>query len=161
MNECRISKYNEKFRINGIYTKDEWTSIGDIGKKYDNIIFTYDEYQKVESSYLNVIKNVFNTVEAKYLQIQGLEDYKHVCKYIDKQIVELNDIINISQDCLREKYWCRLEADKMFIHFGYDYYLYIGSHLTYDEMKKIVNEQGLYIEKRKSPYKVNYVHDKK
>ena len=49
----------------------------------------------------------------------------------------------------------------MFSYFGYDYYLYIGSHLTYDEMKKIVNEQGLYIEKRKSPYKVNYVHDKK
>lgn len=62
MNEFRISKYNCKFRINEIYTKDEWTSIGDNGKEYDNTIFTYDEYHKVESSYLNAIKNIFNTV---------------------------------------------------------------------------------------------------
>ena len=155
MNECRISKYNEKYRINGIYTRDEWTSMSDIGKKYGNIIFTYDEYVKVETKYLNVIKNILNAGKVKFLQIQGLEDYKHVCQFTPKQKVYLCEILNISQDCLREKYWCRLESDKMFIHFGYDYYMYIGSNLTYDEMKKIVDEQGLYIEKRKSPYKVN------
>jgi len=38
--EYRIVKYNPKFRINGIYTKNEWTSISDIGDEFDGVFFT-------------------------------------------------------------------------------------------------------------------------
>lgn len=152
MNEYRISKYNDEFRINGIYTKDEWTSIGDIGKKYGDSVFTYEEYLRVEAAYLNVIRAVCKAVSIKYLTVQGIEDYKNICQFSVKQKVELNDIIQISQDCLREKYWCRLQSKELFVHFGYDYYIYIGTALPFDIMFKIVKEQGLYIEKCNSPY---------
>ena len=35
MFEYRITKYNPIFRVNGIYTRDDWTSICDVGKKYN------------------------------------------------------------------------------------------------------------------------------
>ncbi len=40
MFQYRITKYDPAFRIDGKYTKDEWTSIHDIGKIYNGCIFT-------------------------------------------------------------------------------------------------------------------------
>ena len=36
MKEYRISKYDPQFRVNGAYQKNEWTSISDIGKVFDD-----------------------------------------------------------------------------------------------------------------------------
>lgn len=48
MNYYRISKYDPQYRIDGIYQKDEWTSMSDIGNIYGGKVFTEDEYYKVE-----------------------------------------------------------------------------------------------------------------
>lgn len=146
MNSFRISKYNPIYRQNGVYMREEWTSIGDIGRKYDNAIFTQEMYISVEQSYLSVIKNLCIESNVNSLLIVGLEDYNHYCDFRDGQKVKLNDILHISQDCLREKYWCKLESQDFYIHFGYDYYLYVGCILTCNEVKKITNYYNLYIE---------------
>ncbi len=153
MNEFRISKYDLKYRINGVYQKEEWISIGDVGRVYDGSVFTFEEYVRVENAYLSFIEKVCQTLNIQSLNVMGLEDYNHICKFAVEQIVDLDEILDISRDCLRERYWCRLESKQLFFHFGYDYYLYVGSKLTYSHIKCMTDSCGLYVEKMESPYK--------
>lgn len=45
MNWHEIVKYSpQKYDSNGIYTTDEWTSMWDVGKKFDGKLFTLEEY---------------------------------------------------------------------------------------------------------------------
>ena len=76
MNYYRISKYDPQYRVNGIYQKDEWTAICDIGKVYDGKVFTEDEYYRVEQSYINFVLGVCKLQGIERLAITGLENYK-------------------------------------------------------------------------------------
>ena len=49
-----IVKYPPQNYINGIYEKDEWTDYSDIGKVFDDKLFTLEEYLSVEKKYINV-----------------------------------------------------------------------------------------------------------
>ena len=42
MNHYRISKYSPEYRQNGVYLKDEWTSIADVGKTFDGVMMSID-----------------------------------------------------------------------------------------------------------------------
>jgi hypothetical protein len=46
MNEYRICKYNPRFRVNGVYIKDEWTSVSDIGKTFEDGVLTEKNVEK-------------------------------------------------------------------------------------------------------------------
>ena len=45
---------------------DSWTSISDIGKVYNNKLFTYQEYLKTENSYINLFISIFNYIFLLY-----------------------------------------------------------------------------------------------
>jgi len=54
---------------------------------------------------------------------------------------------------LRETIWCRLETEEGFyIHFGWDYYMYVGSPVASETSVIYGSQQGLYIEAMLSPY---------
>lgn len=152
--EYRISKYDIKYRnSDGAYNKDEWTSIGDVGKTYDGKVFTMSEYLRVENQYLSFVKNICIIDNISNLQIDGLEDYKHVCTFSDGEtLTEIDDILQVAKSCLREMYWCRLVGKNNFFHFGYDYYLYVCCSLNYNAMVDLAGEHGLFVEQMKSPY---------
>ena len=63
------------------------------------------------------------------------------------------DIPMIVRAILREVAWCKLEGAAMYVHFGYDYYMYIGSKrdLTSKELCRLEKE-GLFVEEFISPY---------
>ena len=154
--EYRISKYDLSKRVNGAFIGDDWISISDIGKTFNNELLTHEKYMQSEESYLNVIKQVCKQTSIDKVTISKLEDRKKKCKYKNKSVVKtIDDIIDISRNCLREQYWCRLDNRKkpFFIHFGYDYYMYIGTSLDYCSMKKITDDCGLFLEAKESPYK--------
>jgi hypothetical protein len=153
--EYRISKFDSKYRNSeGIYTKDEWTSIGDVGKMYDGKTFTMSEYLRVENQYLAFINKICVMDNIRDAQITGLEDYKHVCTFYDGEtLTRMDDILKVAKSCLREEYWCRLTMTSNFVHFGYDYYLYICCSLNYNAMVNLAREHGLFVEEMESPYK--------
>ena len=66
------------------------------------------------------------------------------------------DQLKIKDICrliLREHLWAKLGYDsKMYVHFGHDYYMYIGSLLSCEEAIKNITDQGFFVEKFKSPY---------
>ena len=52
---------------------DSWTSISDIGKVYNNKLFTYQEYLKTENSYINLFISIFNYLNAQKIKLIHLD----------------------------------------------------------------------------------------
>lgn len=63
---------------------------------------------------------------------------------------DVSDLIRLN---LRSILWCKLvHEDTMYVHFGYDYYMYIGSQRCDHETTDAVTRSGLYVEDFVSPY---------
>ena len=155
----RITKYNPCNRdINGIYTlPDEWTSYSDIGTVREG---------KIEDAYVASIFDDHGLQRVQKLKVVGLEKRGPLISdsYLSKDMKEMYDkvrdgiycsedtIDGVARLVLREKLWCKLEARSMFVHFGYDYYMYIGSAEMCEKEVQKIQEMGLYIEEQESPY---------
>ena len=161
MNSWRISKYNPLYRDNsGKYLKEEWTSVFDV----DEDKFT--EYLEIESKYINSILLIMKCSDVNFLIIEGLEkqsDTELENNFSEKTLelfhsikegfsITYNDIIHFCPLVLREVVWCKLVNPKMFVHFGYDYYMYIGNVKSCIEDIEEIKKMGLFVEEFKSPY---------
>lgn len=165
----RITKYDPKKRNpQGWFIEDTWTSYSDIGSLYQGEKLIYDEYIRVENLYISAIVQFMKCLNISHLQVKGLENHGHVNEgsSVDKAEVVFvntlkeNDLLSLEQVkmasklILREYFWCKLiSKHKMFVHFGYDYYMYIGSRLECKDTLQKIKESGLYVENFESPYK--------
>lgn len=165
MYNYKISKYRKKNKNKII---NEWTSISDIGKVYNGTQFKYEEYIKKENSYIEVILMFIKLNNIKKLTIEELEIYnndkliydeydlqiQNLIKNVKNKIeVKTSDIELFIRAILRERIWAKLySGDELYIHFGYDYYMYIGSKVNSKEEIKQIEKMGLVIEKQISPY---------
>lgn len=165
----RITKYNPKNRNNlGWYTVNEWTSISDIGQFHNEKRVSKKEYFEIENAYVESIIIIMNFLHLKSLTLSKLEKRStrpRFKRYSSKSMqelykkvtigIELNktQVADIARLVLRELIWCQLESKDMFVHFGYDYYMYIGSskELPHSIRTKIA-KTGLFIEDFESPY---------
>lgn len=83
MYNYRIKKYNPKFRDEfGRYTKDEWTSIYDIGKIYDKFEFSKESYSLIEDSYINSILKILEIKNISSMTIKNLVVWRSVDQFI-------------------------------------------------------------------------------
>lgn len=158
MYQYRITKYNPIYRNEkGFYLRDEWTDYSDIGKLFDGKALDKTEYFKVENSYINVIKILMNLCNVKVLKIKNLEikDYNINKEIKIKNNIKLlaNQIQKFAQYCLRNRIWCKFELKgSMYVHFGYDYYMFIGCNISYDKVSEICRQNDLFCENFVSPY---------
>ena len=76
-------------------------------------------------------------------------------KWHNEQLVTGDDIGLFIKDCLRESCWGKLEGRSSYIHFGYDYYVYVGFELEAERLLEVVNKYGLFCEWMHSPYNAN------
>ena len=68
-----ITKYNPIYRNEfGLYQKNEWTSISDVGKQYDGKEFTLEDYLRIEEKYVNAFFIILNFFNAKGVKINHL-----------------------------------------------------------------------------------------
>ncbi len=64
-----------------------------------------------------------------------------------------SELKTVVQLVLREILWCRLRFPyRFFVHFGYEYYMYVGCRLNLEETRQTVADQTLFVEPFKSPY---------
>ena len=149
--QYRITKYNPVYRVNGVYTKDEWISMYDVGESFDGKTFTFEEYLAVEKSYLNVIEMVLQKLNIRKVRIkQGENMYSRLN---NSTLRSHEEVISVARGCLREEFWCKLVSKDFFVHFGYDYYMYIGANIEEEHMSEIARENGLFSELiQQSPY---------
>jgi len=161
--QYRITKYDPKNRdAQGRYTKDEWIDFGDIGYEFEGKELTLGEYAQIESKYIKAVILFMECLEIDTLQINGLETYtrpgpgelKKVFNQIRNKMVIKKDLVpDVIRLILRNYIWCILvKKDKMFAHFGYDYYMYIGSDILCPKVIENIEKSGLFVEEMISPY---------
>lgn len=170
----RITKYNPKYRDEkGVYLRDEWTSISEIGSiTNDNGMLKTHDYISTENKYVKAILDIMSCLDIQKLSIFGLEqwgdtlDITHFPSLYSEKMRSLYDqatnglwlekdqISDISRLILREKIWCKLKCDsRMYVHFGYDFYMFIGSEVMCEDTINNIEKSGLYVENFISPIK--------
>ena len=162
----RITKYDPLMRkANGRFPIDTWTSASDIGKVYEGARFTLADYLKIEDGYVLCVNKILSFVNDVSLVISEFEDYrdKSPANYhkvfndelygltFKKNNIILGDLDALIRLSLREEVWCKLECPEAFIHFGYDFYCYVGVP-DYVDVSEMQLPDGIYIEEVKSPY---------
>jgi hypothetical protein len=128
MHQYRVTKYDPAFRdASGAYTKKDWTSFGDISRSHNGVAFSEDEYLRVESAYIDAARKFIVEDDCRALRVLGIENRTasaHAPR--DGSLISVEDLPAVCRSILREEFWCRLEAEGRFLHFGYDYYMYVG-----------------------------------
>jgi hypothetical protein len=137
MIEYRVTKYDPRLRDpSGRYLLDEWTSAGDVGRPFGGVLLTYEEYRRVEDAYV-ALENHRRHPEAP------LEGATLVGPLLEQAI----------RSILREEFWCPLEGGDCFLHFGWDYYMYVGVPGPCPEACLLATGSGLFVEPFRSPYR--------
>ena len=166
--QWRVTKYNPKFRDEfGHYTLiEEWTCPSEIGKTINEKEFTLDEYLRVEAAYINSVIKFMEESNVDSLRILQLEcnvseeDKKSPLyekgfeKLVLKEdsVIDKNEIHLICKMVLRNFLWCNLYSKEFFVHFGWDYYMYIGSNVNCLSATRFAANNGLFVERCTSPY---------
>jgi hypothetical protein len=166
--QWRVTKYDPSFRDSkGAYTKPEWTDSSCIGSEV-----SLEDYLRVEDAYYHSIRHFMADGNISNLKVRSLETHKSVSpslaksgldsillnrpKLSNKSVLAQGDLEQVIRMNLRGLIWCKLKnASRFFVHFGHDYYMYIGSDSpclnAIEEAKKL----GLFVEPYKSPYLEN------
>lgn len=165
MKEYRVTKYNPSYRNDkGYFMKDDWISYGDIGKKFEGKLLTFEDYLIIEDRYIDAVVKTMDFIKVNSVYVSGLE--KGSIKYdiyttegmkkLEKKLkvrreVNITEVSDLCRLILRNYIWARIECPKMFVHFGYDYYMYLGIK---DEYTDITKKFDLFVEPMESPYKL-------
>jgi hypothetical protein len=169
MTEYRVTKYDpEKRNEDGSYGPVDWTSVSDIGRPFDGKILLESTYMTVEDAYVEAARRFLSAARVESLQVEGLEIPTRdstIALPLSLEVNELRgrlstgarvagaDLDHAIRLNLRELAWCRLtDARRFFIHFGYDYYMYIGCELPEGNCPDM--PLGVFVELFKSPYRV-------
>ena len=167
MIRIRSTKYDPSRRdIQGHYIIDEFTSVSDVGKLINNHKISADEYLNAEDAYVCCVRKLLDVSHTNSLQILELED-KRENMLVDPEVERLRpalldtvyegmvvsdeDLDKIVRMALREVIWCKLTGSNgVYVHFGYDLYMYIGSDFDLAGLGK--PPQGMFYEEMESPY---------
>lgn len=154
MFEFRVTKYDPAHRDHyGAYTREEWTSVRDIGHVFSEMAFTEPEYRRVEDAYVTAAVTFLREAGLQSLEICGLESHSVApLPFAEGSSIGLADIADIVRQVLRENFWCRLEGAEGFVHFGYDYYMYVGVPVGCPNAAALAGQLGLFVEPVQSPY---------
>lgn len=148
----------------------DWTSVSDIGNTYNGEVLTPEAYLATEDRYINALVYFMEDAGVSSLFLVELEKEYPVSEkaqqlplaeiqsempelHNGKKISSLDQIKRICRLILRELIWAKLEdPGQFFVHFGYDYNMYIGSQSPSTSAIKRTRQLGLFVEARNSPY---------
>jgi hypothetical protein len=150
MKTYRITKYDPRMRdASGAYNGSDWTAYSDVGQTFGGRLLTESEYLRTETLYVNTALSLLCAGGIRALTVAGLEDTLSSSDVKDGQNLDLTDLATVFRRVLREEFWCRFEGASAYVHFGWDYYMYVG---VPDDIRPAVVADGLYVEEMESPY---------
>jgi hypothetical protein len=164
VNSWRVTKYDPRLRdAEGRYTRDEWTSYAQVGRVFGGKRLTLSAYEAVEVAYVSAVSDFAVASGVRSLRATGVEcASKRAPKGLPFRVVAgadskpfgVESLGAVARACLREEFWCRVVGvnEPFFAHFGWDYYLYLGSSLPCKEAIERARQRGLFVEAFASPY---------
>lgn len=170
MHKYRISKYDPLFRDEtGCYQKNEWTAISDIGKSFDGILLTDEEYIGVEDKYVDAVKLIIKFHSLTSLSVANLchsfskEEFLNLIKpysqLYSESLLDFYTNFNGSQaglDEVESLFRLQLREDigvdifsprKLKIFIGYDYLMGVNSSKSLEPIIPEISAIGLFVEK--------------
>ena len=155
--EYRVTKFDPSLRArDGSYLRDDWTSIADVGRKFKGRVLTPRQYQRVEDRYLEAVRLFLMEAGVHRLRMISLELRDGRLRrhpLLKKKWLTLAEALKVARLMLRERLWVKLAAPYLaFVHFGHDYYMYIGTRRATPQAMKAVSSLGLFVEEFRSPY---------
>ena len=166
----RITKYNPAFRNKkGHYLPDDWTFFAQVGETIDGKLLTFQGYLHAENTYVDAMMRFLTGVGIAELIVTNYVSPALSLTHVDESKLqditlrptdiwsgkaiggsELEEVIRL---ILREVTWCKLEKPSSFyLHFGWDYYMYVGSAFRPEQAIKDIQGMGLFVEECTSPY---------
>ncbi len=154
MNEYRVTKYDPSLRgPDGSFMGDAWTSVAQIGESFASVVLTEEEYQRVEGAYVYVALAFLEEGGVTTCKIEGLENSRGLpLTFSEGDVVRADQLPDIMRQLLREQFWCRLVAPNGFVHFGWDFYMYIGVPHRCVAAERKAAAAGLFVEEFPSPH---------
>ena len=175
MFEYMITKYDQSQRNeHGAYIgPSAWTSYSDVGETFDGKELTTEECLRVENAYISAAIKLFEKSGLPHLRLTRIdapewqkEDLRstggplydsafEAIEFTEDAIVLPEDMRTVLQMIFRDFASASLEwRDKFYIHIGWDFYMYVGTHKADYGIVDSLNTTDLYIDRNyPSPYK--------
>ena len=167
----RVTRYDPALRNKrGNYPFGDWCYFSDVGQVFNGEELTFQRYLAWETAYANAAVAFLADAGLDALQIEYLEN-KNI-KNIDVEqyqdimlspsslctgmLVTKDNLADVVRLNLREVIWCKLETghredSRFYLHFGWNFYMYIGSSLPSVEAIHYAESIGLFVEPKRSP----------
>lgn len=157
LHHYRVTKYDPAKRgPNGAFIPNTWTSRSDIGRCFGGRKLSEAEYLAVESAYLFAIEEFLREAGISALFLRGVENQggSQLPEFVEEGArLEMEQSVEFARLALREQVWARLVLPRRaFVHFGRDYYLYVGVSRRCERAIAAVESRGLFVESFRSPY---------
>ena len=154
MKHWRVTKYNPSYRdSSGAFRRDDWTAYDDIGRAFQGVVLTTAEYERMEDRYIRTAMHFAHEAGVSELTAVDVETRTPDFYLPDGMPVNIHSVPSIVRAILRSQAWCKFECRQFFyLHFGYDYYMYIGCQLDLPASIEFAVKSGLFVEDCASPY---------
>lgn len=124
-----------------------------IGQSFRGVVLTEEEYKRVENAYVKVALAFLSESGIAARRVVGLENSrKYQLEFAEGSLLTPEELSDVFARILRNEFWCRFQADDGFVHFGWDYCMYIGVPRHCPAAEQTASELGLYVEEFTSPY---------
>ena len=159
MQRLRVSKYNKSYRNElGHYLRDDWTSIGDVGRVCEGELVTMEEYERVENNYLKTLREVADLFAVSDFEVRSLEIYPSFgiknlgFPLMNDMTIPVDNFLELAKRTLREELWAEFISSDLEVYFGYDYYMYLVFNQQMDKVKAIIEQNNLFWEENTYGY---------
>ena len=125
-----------------------------MGKTFGGRRLTLADYLDVEAKHLTVLAPFLEEAGIEFLHAHDVEIWADRMIVGEGQRLSLFEAIKVVRAMLRKLGWCRLKAgDSFYVHVGYDYYVYVGSHDPSETTVHLAQRLGLFVDRDfPSPY---------
>jgi hypothetical protein len=152
----RVSKYGPNLRDErGAFSGEDWTSVSDVGSAFNGKPLTLDDYLEVEARYLRVVAAFLTDAGVERTTSVAVEAFDDARWWpAEGESLSLLESTDVVRGMLREQGFCRLEASHgVYVHVGYDYYLYLGGNVACARTLRAATDAGLNVDEQfTSPY---------
>jgi hypothetical protein len=144
----RLTKYDPALRDgSGAYTGDDWIMFSQIGETFAGERLTLARYLEVEARHLVALASFLEESGTATVTAEDVEDSSGALRVSEGAELSPGEAVEAARHMLRDEGWCRLrDGDRFYLHVGWDYYVYVGSHVPCERSVELAEQNGLFVD---------------